>query len=98
MPILIPLSDPQTLTVSSTAVSLTVPARANAALITVESNSIRWWDDGSTPTASAGHLATAGTQVMYFDTGDRDLIVNFKAIRVTSDATLQISYYVYRRS
>ena len=98
MPILIPLSDPQTLAVSSTAVSLTVPARANAALITVESNSIRWWDDGSTPTSTTGHLATSGTQVMYFDTGDRDLIVNFKAIRVTSDATLQISYYVYRRS
>ena len=97
MPILIPLPSSQTLTVSDTAVGLTLPDRTNAALITVDNTSIRWWDSGDTPTASVGHLAPAGTQIQYFNSTDRDLLFNFKAIRATlADAVIQVTYYVYR--
>lgn len=97
MPIFIPLTGQQTLTVADTAVSLTIPDRANAAIITVEQASIRWWDTGTAPTSTTGHLAPPGTQIIYSDTGDRTLLENFQAIRVTDvSGTIQVSYYVYR--
>jgi len=97
MPILLPLGGQQTLTISTSAVSLTVPDRANAAIITVETASIRFWDTGAVPTSSEGHLATSGTSIVYSDATERSLLTNFQAIRATgTDATIQVSYYVYR--
>ena len=68
-----------------------------AAIITVEDASIRWWDDESSPTSSAGHLATSGTQIIYADIGTDTLLKNFRAIKAdTPYATIQVSYYIYR--
>lgn len=63
--------------------------RAEKALITVEGDAVRYWFDGSTPTASEGHLvAVAGV----FEVMGGANIAAFKVIRVTGDATIMISY------
>lgn len=81
----------QQLTVSTTAVGLTVPAKAIRAVIGVEAQPIRWRDDGSNPTSSAGMLQKADTTIELYDPQS---INAFKAIRDdSSDATLNISYY-----
>ena len=83
----------QTLTVSSTAVSLTLPAGRTpaAAHIVVENNPIRFWAVlNATPTSSQGYLVNPGEEI---DLIDSEQVSAFKAIRSGSaDAVLQISY------
>lgn len=89
------------LTVSNTAVDLStaistsasiayvVPVEVDAADLFVQANSIRWLDDGNTPTDAIGHLASStGITVISL----RGLQVrNFKMIRATgSDATVSV--------
>lgn len=89
----------QTLTVSSAAVGLTrpteaavsgatKPVNANYAYITVETNAVRWRDDGTDPTAGVGSPVAAGATLIY----DGDLST-IKFIRQSADATLTIAYY-----
>jgi hypothetical protein len=78
----------QKLTVSSTVIGLTVPAGTVRAMIAVESQAIRFRDDG-TPTASDGYPLAAGATIELYG----ESITGFKAIRQSSDATLQILYY-----
>lgn len=93
----------ETLTVSSVAKILTaatyaptvtgVPAnqtRADYCLITVETDSIRYWPTGSAPTSAQGHLITAGGSFYIYGYNN---IKNLQMIRVTTDATVQVSYY-----
>lgn len=61
---------------------------AEYALITVETDSIRIYMDGTAADAS-GHLIVANSIVELFGANQ---IRNFRAIRVTSDATLRVSY------
>jgi len=60
------------------------------AFVTVEAAPIRYWVDGSDPTAEEGHLVNAGDAITLDSNSD---IANFKAIR-TGDisATLQVTY------
>ncbi len=89
----------QTLTVSSTAVGLTLPTEtavsgatkpvaANYAYITVETGAVRWRDDGTDPTASVGSPIASGSSFIY----DGNLSA-IKFIRQTVDATLTIAFY-----
>jgi hypothetical protein len=85
----------ETLVVSSTALPLTASAydrdglSADQATITCETDAVRYWADGSIPTASVGHvLAAAGALLLY----GQQAIQNFRVIRVTNDATLSITY------
>jgi len=81
----------ETITVSSTAKSLTVPSGANCALMRVSDASIRFTVDASTPTASSGMLVLADEFINYTTAHGLSL---FRAIRVTStDATLDVLYY-----
>lgn len=81
----------QKLTVSSTAVGLTVPAGASRALLVVEAQPIRYRDDGTDPTADIGMLAVANTR---FEIESRSSLLAFKAIKDdATDAVLSISYY-----
>jgi len=71
--------------------------KANKALITVEDAAIRFLVDGSKPTATVGHLASAGDAI---ELGSHDEIKHFKCIKGTSggtpyagDAQLKISYF-----
>lgn len=88
------------ITVSSTAVGIAATKvsrpsttagqerTAEFALITVETDSVRYRTDGTNPDATTGHLLTAG-DVLQLDNFDD--IRRFKAIRVTTDATIQVS-------
>ncbi len=101
--------DGETLTVSSVSKALTssvynptitgVPSsqsRADYAVITVETDAIRWWPcTGSlctvgAPTSTTGHLQAASTS---FTVWGYSNIQNLRMIRVTNDAMIQVSYY-----
>lgn len=95
----VPTND-EAITVSNTAIGFTaskmVPTsgafknhQADAALVTVETNNIRFRDAG-TPTASVGHLLQPG-QSVFLESGSQ--LINFLAIRVTNDATIYVTYY-----
>lgn len=91
--IMVPLGK-ETLTVSNTAVSLTPPTTGTLqfASIWVETNPIRFWDDGSVPTASTGTPVAANSGINVCGAA----ISTFKAIRTGADATLTIRYYGVR--
>jgi len=88
----------EVLTVSSTALPFTSSVwapttgnpRAVCALVVVNTNSISFWADGSTPTAGSGMIiATAGS----FWIGTNNMS-QFLMIRVSSDASVAIQYFV----
>ena len=79
------------------ATGLTVPSKdpvtglnvmPTIALITPESQGVRWRDDGSAPTASVGMPLAAGVTLQY----DGDLH-KIQFIEQTASAKLNISYY-----
>jgi hypothetical protein len=88
------------ITVSSSAIGIsaakiTKPSTTNGqsrtaefALITVETDSIRYRTDGTNPDSTTGHLLVAGDALQLDNFDD---IRRFKAIRVTTDATIQVS-------
>ncbi len=65
------------------------PSGAIAALCTLETASIRWTCDGTTPTSTVGHLMTVGEALEI--TGHKD-IVDFKAIAPSTTGTLSCTY------
>ena len=88
----------QQITSLSAASGLTVPSidpstgltvKANFALITPETQGVRWRDDGTAPTSSVGMPLAAGVTLQY----DGDLS-KIKFIEQTASAKLNISYYV----
>ena len=90
----------ESITVSTTAIGFTAatitPSTAAApvppaafALATVETDQIRWTADGTTPTSTVGHLANAGDVI---ELHGYENVRNFRAIRVTTDATLKASF------
>ena len=83
-----PVASTQQLTVSNTAVGLTVPDGAKVARIQVLDFNVRSQDDGTDPTSSTGIREFADTEFYYV--GDLTAI---KFIRETSDAELNVAYY-----
>jgi len=87
----------QQITSLSSAASLTVPARTpngsaaspRLALLQCESQSVRWRDDGTSPTASVGMILNVGDQPYPYD-GDLNKI---KFIETAASAKLNVSYY-----
>ncbi len=78
------------ITVSTTAVPLTVPLRAKIAVITVEAEPIRYRDDATDPTNTVGVLVSPGSTLIICS----NALGRFKAIRQGgSDAILSVSYY-----
>jgi hypothetical protein len=78
----------QQITSLASAAALTVPTGATVALIQAESQSVRWRDDGTNPTASVGMVLAAGESLFF--TGS---LSAFRAIEVSASAKLNISYY-----
>lgn len=86
----------QQITSLSSATGLTVPAmdlnglsqRPTIAMITPETQGVRWRDDDVDPTASVGMPLAAGVTLQY----DGDL-TKIKFIQQTASAKLNISYY-----
>lgn len=89
----------QQLTVSNSAVSLTIPTsgmRPGHALIQVLGAPIRWLAGGTAPTASLGVRMEVGDILDWTDPAGyyRHLIENAQFIRAeASDATLEIVYF-----
>lgn len=65
-----------------------IPQGATLALITPETQSIRWRDDGTDPTASVGMPVTAGAYLSY--DGDLNRI---KFIQQSASAKINVSFY-----
>ena len=91
----LPSARTESVTVGATSTGLT---RANydrvsppvGAVITVETAQIRWWDDGTDPTASEGYLSNVGA-VITLDSPAR--AAGFRAIRTGgTSATLRVAY------
>ena len=91
--VLSPVAGFQTITVGVAAGGLTVPQRARLAVITVVTDNVRYRDDGTDPTATVGHLVTAGSTIVVC--GGPSLGA-FRMIRQTGDATATVSYYGVR--
>lgn len=78
----------QQITSLSSAAALTVPDGATLAIITPESQSVRWRDDGTNPTSSVGMPLTLLTTLSY----DGNL-KNIRFIQQAASATLNVCYY-----
>lgn len=86
----------ETIAVSNVAKGLTVatfsPASgpgAQGALIAVEGGAVRFWTDGTDPTAAVGVPAVAG-QTITLD--GQNMLRGFRVIRQTVDVTLSVIY------
>lgn len=81
----------QQITDLSAAVGLTIPAGSDTAILVAEDQNIRWRDDGTDPTDTAGVLLTIQSPFQY--TGD---LTKIKFIETTASAKLNVSYYKNR--
>lgn len=79
----------QQITNLSAAVGLTVPAGANLALITCETQAVRWRDDGTDPTATVGYPLPTNAELQF--TGEQ--LSRLKFIEQAASAKLNICYY-----
>ena len=82
------LSSAQSLTIPEVDPSTGLKAMPTIALITPETNGVRWRDDGTAPTATVGYLLTAGSELEYEGPLDR-----LRFIETASSAKLNICYY-----
>lgn len=83
------LSSAQGLTVPSVDPATGLNVTPTFALITPETQGVRWRDDGTAPTASIGMPLAAGVTLQY----DGDL-KKIRFIEQSGSAKLNISYYV----
>ncbi len=72
----------------ASSVGLTLPFGTTRALIVVESQAVRWRDDGVNPTADVGMLLGIGEELVYSDN-----LAAIRFIETTPSAILNISYY-----
>jgi hypothetical protein len=84
----------QRVTSLGAATTLTIPAGTKSAIITAAGNSVRYWMDGSVPTATQGHFLGDGGTVQ-IDRDDGLDVAQF--IQVAATATLEVTY-LNRRS
>lgn len=77
----------------NTATALTAATYGNSvggALITVETDQVRFRTDGTAPDSTTGHLLNVGDVLVLSSPSD---VQRVKFIKVTNNATLQVSYY-----
>lgn len=87
---MVPLGFTQ-VTSPSVATNLTPPAGATYAVIVVETQAIRWRDDGVAPTAGVGMLqAVTGNGPVLVYVGNLN---SFQFIQATAGAVVDIAYY-----
>jgi len=60
------------------------------ALISVETDQVRYRLDGGDPTVAIGHILNPMDTLVLENS---DQLKNFRAIRVTTDSTLQVTYF-----
>lgn len=79
----------QVLTPGTYGGTATTPGGAEVAFITNYGNSIRYYYDGSTPSATVGHVLPDGGILTL---QGQNQISKFKAFRVSADSELTITY------
>lgn len=84
-------------TVSSTAIGLAditggIPEGSTYAKIVVETNAVRWRDDGTDATASVGVLQSASTN-NEFELHSSEAIRNASLIADSTDSVISVVYY-----
>ena len=86
----------ETITVSSTALGFTAATFDTgggaplAALVTVESQPIRFRADAASPTTTVGHPASAGQMIDVCGEGN---VRRFRMIRTGTDSTVTVTYF-----
>jgi len=78
----------QQITSLAAAVGLTVPAGAQRARIQVETQAVRWRDDGTNPTATVGMRIAVGGELVY-----EGSLAAIRFIEEAASAKLNISYF-----
>lgn len=73
-----------------TAATLTVPENASRAKISVESQAIRYYETGDSPTTTDGHPQAAGTT---FSIEGRNALRQLRLISQSASAKLTVTYY-----
>lgn len=73
---------------SAVQLSASVPSGASRCLLKVETQPVRWRDDGSNPTSTDGMLIDVGDEFWY--TGQ---VKALRFIETAASATLHISFY-----
>lgn len=85
------------LTIPGASTGLTIPSGTHPGhmVLTVETAAIRYWDDGTAPTAANGHLLEPGDVLDWMDEGNYySRISRFRAFRQGGvSATVQVSFY-----
>lgn len=84
----------QQITSLAAATALTVPKGATRAIITAETQAVRWRDDGTDPTTAIGMPLAAGASFTYsaFNQATQAL-APIKFIEQAASAKLNIAYY-----
>ena len=87
----------EAVTVSTTAIGLTVPASAKHAIIQVSTSPIRWCASEA-PTSTTGIYISAGGTIEFMEVSDTysGILRNIQFIRDTSagaDATIEVAYF-----
>ena len=87
-----PLGVQTALSVGASAISLTVPKGSKFAALSVETQSVRFRDDGTAPTSSTGViLTTTGEQPWIYASEEGLSALQF--IATTGTAMLNVAYY-----
>jgi hypothetical protein len=80
----------QSITSLSSSTALTVPTGATTAVITAETQGVRWRDDGTAPTATVGFPLAAGQSMTVRGSAS---IAAIRFIEQSASASLNVSYY-----
>lgn len=90
-PVAATLANSQFTVDATTAVALStkLPSGATHAELAVDTNDVRWWDDGKTPTAANGKPLKAGNYIWIESPS------TFVMIAQSGSASVTVSYYKY---
>lgn len=79
----------QQITALSASTALTVPAGTSMAIITPETQAVRWRDDGTAPTATVGYPLAVGSELRY----TAGQLSSLRFIEQVASAKINITYY-----
>jgi hypothetical protein len=73
----------------ATIAGITIPDSVKSALVSVETQAVRYREDGTNPTAAIGHLIAAGGSITF----DAATLRRVKLIQATATAVINITFY-----
>lgn len=74
--------------------TVVIVPKAQYAIVTVDTNNVRYWVDNTIPTATDGHLAVGGANVStIIELKSLDEIMGFRFIRESADGKCSVTYY-----